>query len=301
MLPLILVLAPMYGGGALLVRELVRREGRGWPSIILLALGYAILEEAFTTQSLFNPNYLSLNLHLLEPSYIAALGIGAWWTIFVLTLHTAWSISASIALVEAAAPGRAVTPWLGGVGLSVTVLLFALGIVSNTLIGYKQDHFKSTPAQLTVSAAIMIALVVAAFRLPRTSAARVPGWTPGAWAVGALALAAGSGVLLVPQQWGWWGFAAILGIDAGMAVAILAWGKRAGWDLRHKLALGGGAALAYGWHAFVQKPVMGGTGVDVRLGNAIFLLGAVALITFAARRTRDRGTQPPFRSAPRSS
>jgi len=45
MLYLVLFLAPMYGGGALVIRELVRRTGRGWPSIILLALAYGVLEE----------------------------------------------------------------------------------------------------------------------------------------------------------------------------------------------------------------------------------------------------------------
>jgi hypothetical protein len=33
----LLFLAPMYGGGALLIREVARRTGRGWPTIILLA------------------------------------------------------------------------------------------------------------------------------------------------------------------------------------------------------------------------------------------------------------------------
>jgi hypothetical protein len=57
-LPLLIMLAPMYGGGALLIRELTRRSGRGWPTILLLGVAYAIIEEAFTTQSLFNPHYL---------------------------------------------------------------------------------------------------------------------------------------------------------------------------------------------------------------------------------------------------
>ncbi len=48
----LIILAPMYGGGALLVRELVRRSGRGWPSILMLAFAYAVIEEAFTTQTL---------------------------------------------------------------------------------------------------------------------------------------------------------------------------------------------------------------------------------------------------------
>jgi hypothetical protein len=38
---------PQYGGGALLVREMARRTGRGWPTMVLLALTYALIEEGF--------------------------------------------------------------------------------------------------------------------------------------------------------------------------------------------------------------------------------------------------------------
>src|ERR1700722_6366664 len=139
MLGALVILAPMYGGGALLIREVVRRTGRGWPSIFVLAFAYAVFEEAYTTQSLFNPNYLKLNLHLLQPAYIPALGIGAWWTVFVLNLHTAWSVSTSIALVEAAVPDRAEVPWLGSIGLTITSLLFALGVFVTTRYQLKAD------------------------------------------------------------------------------------------------------------------------------------------------------------------
>src|SRR5262245_6914993 len=33
----LVALAPLYGGGALLIREVVRRTGRGWSSILILA------------------------------------------------------------------------------------------------------------------------------------------------------------------------------------------------------------------------------------------------------------------------
>src|SRR5262245_46042651 len=56
------VLAPMYGGGALLIREAVRRTGRGWPSMILLGVAYSVIEEGLVTQLLFNPSYYGLNL-----------------------------------------------------------------------------------------------------------------------------------------------------------------------------------------------------------------------------------------------
>ncbi|MGH7921493.1 MAG: hypothetical protein ACREQM_16350, partial [Candidatus Dormibacteraceae bacterium] len=38
-------LIPLYGGGALLIREVTRRSGRGWPTMVLLAIAYGIFEE----------------------------------------------------------------------------------------------------------------------------------------------------------------------------------------------------------------------------------------------------------------
>src|ERR1035438_2814670 len=61
MLVALVALAPMYGGAALLIREVVRRTGRGWPSILLLGAAYTLIEEGFVTQSLFNPDYLKMH------------------------------------------------------------------------------------------------------------------------------------------------------------------------------------------------------------------------------------------------
>jgi hypothetical protein len=288
MLPALIVLAPMYGCGALLIRETTRRAGRGWSTIALLALAYGIVEEAFTTQTLFNPNYMHLNLHLLDSAYIPALGIGAWWTIFVLALHTIWSISTSIALIEATVPHRASTPWLGNVGFAITAALFIVGAAANTAIGYRTDHFLASPAQFATSAAAVILLVVAAFRLPRPQIADPPPTgpqsVPSSWLFGFIALAAGSAILVVPQSWGWWAAALILVLELAVAALVLILSRRTGWTPTHKLALAAGAALSYAWHAFIEPPVMGGTGLSVRIGNAIFALAAVLLIALAARR-----------------
>jgi hypothetical protein len=285
LLPALILLAPVYGGGALLIRELVRRTRRGWPSIFILALAYGILEEAFTTQSLFNPNYLKLNLHLLEHGYIPALGIGAWWTVFVLALHTVWSISTPIALVEASGPDRADTPWLGRTGLGATALLFAVGITAGTWTGFRQDQFVASAGQFAAGATVMVLLVFCAFLVKWPGPGADSGFTPGPWTVGALGLTAGSAILLMPPGWGWWAAGSILLLEGGGGALVLFWARRAGWTLQHKLALAGGAALAYGWHAFIQKPAVGTGGLSARVGNAIFAAGAVALILFAARRT----------------
>jgi hypothetical protein len=331
MLSALVVLAPFYGGGALLIREATRRAGRGWPTIIPLALAYGIVEEAFTTQTLFNPNYMHLNLHLLDSAYIPALGIGAWWTVFVLALHTVWSISTPIALIEATVPSHASTPWLGNIGLAVTTVLFVLGAAANTAIGFHTDHFIASPAQLATSAAAVILLVFLAFRLPRPArtdtaltslqssvaegaggfnplktsqiqAAFRPGSSsspqsaPNPWLFGFIALAAGSAILVVPSRWGWSAAAIILALELGVAALVLVLSRRRAWRPAHQLALAAGAALSYAWHAFFEPPVLGGTGLSVRVGNAIFALGAVLLIAFAARRLRpaQAAAEPPL-------
>lgn len=41
--------APLYGGGALLIREVTRHTKRGWTTMILLGLAYAVVEEGLVT------------------------------------------------------------------------------------------------------------------------------------------------------------------------------------------------------------------------------------------------------------
>jgi hypothetical protein len=291
LLPALLVLAPMYGGGALLIREVARRARRGWPTILVLALAYAVFEEAFTTQTLFNPNYLGLHLHLLEPAYIPALGMGGWWTVFVLTLHTVWSISVSIALAEALVPDRGTAPWLGRPGLAVTSVLFALGAVASTLLTLRGDRFHASARQFGGAGLVCVVLIITAFGLPRASSARTAGWVPSPWLVGAGALAAGSGFLLIPQRWGWGAVCAYLALDLVVIVLVSLGSHRTGWDGRHRLALAAGAALAYAWHAFLQTPAVGNGGMVDRVGNAVFAVALVALLGMAARRTSGTRTR----------
>ena len=285
----LLILAPMYGGGALIIREVVRRTGRGWVSIFVLATAYGLLEEAFMTESLFNPNYLGLNLRLLEPAYVPVLGIGLWWTVLVLTMHAVWSISVSIALAEGLAPRHAAEPWLGNVGLVLTALLFALAAVVSGVDAVRSDagHFVASTAQFAWSGVLCAALIAAALLLPRPSASRRPGWVPSPWLAGLAALAAGSFLLLVPGAWGRRAVAVYLALDVLVITGVGLWSCRADWGARHRLALAGGAALAYAWYAFTQHPVVGHSPLAiVRFGNCVFAAGTVALLVIASRRQR---------------
>ncbi len=291
LLPALLVLAPMYGGAALLIREHVRHKGRGWPTILCLGAAYALLEEGLVTQSLFNPDYLKLHMHFLQPAHIAFLGIGGWWTLLMLNVHTFWSIGVSIALAEGLFPERACEPWLGKIGHTVVDVLFLLGLVANTLIGLKQNHFWATRAQLSVAAIACVFLVVIAFVTPAGMTKR-EGRVPSPWLSGAAALLLGLLLELILPRWGWGAVAAMLALDALFLLLVYVLSSRRSWTLLHTFSLGAGGAVAYGLHAFLQTPFRGGP-VLARVGNVIFLAIALVLIAIGAKRTAPLAGESP--------
>ncbi|HEX4155058.1 MAG TPA: hypothetical protein VHY48_05555 [Acidobacteriaceae bacterium] len=283
LLPALVLMAPMYGGGALLIREVVRQKGRGWPTILCLGAAYALLEEGLVTQSLFNPDYLRLHAHFLAPAHIAWLGMGGWWTMLMLNLHTFWSIGVSIALVEGLWPERGREPWLGKVGETVFVVLFVLGVVANTLLGYKQNHFWASPAQLVGAAVLCVLLVVVAFVTPAGMAKR-EGAVASPWATGVATLILALLFELVFPRWGWGAVAVMAAIDAIFLALVFVLARRTGWTRLHVFSLAAGGAVAYGVHAFRQHAFGGGV-VLSRVGNAVFLAIAIVLIVMGAGRT----------------
>jgi hypothetical protein len=295
---LLLFLAPMYGGGAVLIREAVRRTGRGWPSIALLALAYGVFEEGVTTQSLFNPDYV--DVHLLAHGFVPALGIAVPWTIFVLTLHTVWSMSVPIALVEEWTPGRTV-PWLRTPGRIVAAVLFVLGAIATTVSTYGREHYFAGWPKMLVVGVIVVLLVVAAFRMPRRSAPRpVAGRTaPRPWTVFATMLAAGAlvegGNLMSSDS----AFLVALGVVmmilalAGAAVGLGFWSRGAGWGAWHRFAAAAAGLLTYAWHSFSSTALEGGGPIITPVSHVVFALAAVVLLGFEARRIRAREAVPP--------
>ncbi len=286
------VLAPMYGGGALLIREVVRRTGRGWWTILLLALAYGLVEEGVVTQSLFNPDYAGLALH--EPAYLAGVELGGWWTVFVLLLHVVWSIAVPIALVETLLPDRRTTPWLGKAGLVITGLLFVLGAGVMSAFTLADDPFVASPAQFAGVGIAVLVVVVLAFAVGHRLEAQVVEQrrAPSAWLVGAVSLVAsslvaGSAFLVTGgsnDHLGWILVGGYLVLAAVVIAAVRYWSASPGWGAGQRLALAGGALLTYVWNAFPETPPeLTDPGVDL-VGNLLFGVGALALLVFAIRR-----------------
>lgn len=288
---LIVPFALFYGSGAMLIREVTRRTGRGWPTIIVLGLAFGVLEEGIVTQSLFNPDYLAENLHLLDPGYNRTLGIGALWTVFVLGGHMLWSIATPIAIVEESTRSRRTTPWLGRAGLLGAAVLFLVGCVISFAVTKAEDAdapFSASPAQIGISAAVTVVLVVVAFLLPHGARPVLGGRAPSPWLVFGATMVAGVawGLLAGASGLPWWPASVTIALVALAVLGVLVWrwSRLDGWGPWHRFAVAAGALATSGWHAFAMeysKPPV----IDI-VSRVIYLVAAAWIVRLAARRIR---------------
>jgi hypothetical protein len=290
------VFLAQYGAGALLVRELARRTGRGWPTMTLLALAYALIEEGFTTQTLFNPTYAGQRL--LDYGYIPLLGTSFHFADFILTLHVVWSVLTCIAIAEGLAGPRWNTPWLGKIGLGVISVLYVLGCVFTVVITQKMFPYVASPKQFA-SVAVLVAIVVTSafmlFRVRRQDNAG--GAAPSPWLVGFACFVLSSAFYLLfgrGREHLWNTRATLAGMVTLQIVAIALfamWSRRPAWTPVHVVAAAVGAVLTYGWLG-IRTMARGSTNIgtpttafDV-VGQIVLLAAVTAVAAIAVRRVR---------------
>ncbi|MFJ9041844.1 hypothetical protein ACIRF8_35420 [Streptomyces sp. NPDC102406] len=279
--PLALFLfAPLYGGGALLIREAARRTGRTWPTIILLAAAYALWEEGPVDMMLFNTHYGGFDLGAAYAgTYLSGLGTSLQMLQDVLSMHVVWSICVPIALIESFDGVSVPRPWLSRRAFTLVAAVFVLGSALLCAFQIAGTGFVASPAELTWSAVVIVALGVGAFHVGHRPA---PEGGPSAPRPHTVALAAFTVTSLywardwLPESVPGWLLCAlwVVGV-AGSAAVCAHWARGHNWGPRHRLALAGGALLTYVWAGFVQ-----GRGVGTPLPLALTgsaLLGAGSL------------------------
>ncbi|MGI5163543.1 hypothetical protein ACQEU3_04230 [Spirillospora sp. CA-253888] len=284
----LLILGPLYGCVALLIREAARRLGIGWPGIAAMAAAAGIVQAGVVDQSMFAMSYREVPYwdEMLRPTLIEPLGLSPYMAASFVVGHIVWSFCAPIVLAEALAGGRGREPWLRWPGLLAAGLLY---LAAAALI--LDDHLKhasdmASGRQVASAAGVALALLAGALVFGRRQAARRDFAVPGPWVVGAAALGCAAAFNLMPSSWA--GFA---GCVALLVAAAGAWwgGRSSRWGRRHVIALAGGAVLAMAATAFFVTPLGDVGAVRQYAHNTIALLGAAALIWWAARRP-DVGT-----------
>ena len=288
----VLFLVPLYGAGALLVRESARRLGRGWPTIVLFGAAYALIEEGPVDQMIFNPGYLEL------PSFDGYAEIPG-------PRHQR--------LAPALEPGAAhgvehLRPDRAGRGVRPD----ADAALAGPLRSGGRPVCSSWPAACSSAWSRRRTSTSSGRRCssrcrsPRSSGSwsRRWSWTgpcapdpvrtaPHPIVVAAAAFAVTSGYWLSTELPVDGALGALLAVACFAAVAlgsawgVRRWSRRPGWDGRHRLALAGGAAATYATWFGPSQAAEAGTGpAEAAWGAVVFGLAVTALVLLAALRQR---------------
>ena len=142
--------APLYGAPAVLIREITRRRGLGWPTILLLATAFGLIEAGLVDQSLFDPSYRDIDFwdDLRDPTYLPCCGRSAYMALTFVAGHVLGSVAAPIAMAESWWPERRREPWLGPFGLVVIALMWVAGSAFILVDQLSSKSFRISPAEL---------------------------------------------------------------------------------------------------------------------------------------------------------
>ncbi|MBQ1029727.1 hypothetical protein ACIP95_27465 [Micromonospora parva] len=289
-LPVLIFLGPMYGGAAILIRETARHLGAGWPTIVLLAAAFGVLQAGLVDQSLFNPHYLDDTQYAgtraaAEASLVPGLEFSLRQAFDYVGNHIVLTICAPIVLVESfLGPGRRLRPWLGRPGLAVVAVLYLLGSLLIFASDGGRKNFLASPLQLTLAAVVVLALVATAV-LPRwrRPAPRRTRRLPHPLWLGLLVVLVRLGADLAP---GWAGVTIALGLAAIMGAAIAYWSSGVHWGQRHVLAAGTASVVSAAAFAYLVPPYSPGNPTAALAGDIAVSVITVALIGGAWWRLR---------------
>ena len=154
------ILAVLYGGGAILIRELTFRWGKGWPTLFVLAAAYGIAEEGLMCKSFFDPAWMDLGL---LASYGRWVGVNWVWVFHLTIYHAVFSIVIPIVLVGLVLPGRRERVWIGR---RMLVLLLGLWVVNAILIFFFISKYRPPVVHYVLTLAVTAGLCVLAWKQP---------------------------------------------------------------------------------------------------------------------------------------
>ena len=275
----LLILGPLYGGAAVIIREVAVRTGRGWPGILLLATAFGVLQAGVVDMSMFTPVNDEIDYwnDMFAATLIAPLGIGAFTTLAWVGGHVAMSIGTPLAVLDRLAPRLRGRPLVGRVGLVVVTALF---LIAAALI--HSDSARASTTQLAAACTVAAALVVLAMTpLGRPVPRRTQG-VPGRGLLFAGGLVSMLAFDLLPPSWP--GVAALVALVVVSALGLLRLSRSRDWSSYECAVVAAGALLARALVAFLA-PLPAGVDAVAKYGqNALSVLAAAALAAYVLRR-----------------
>ncbi|MGW3621335.1 hypothetical protein [Micromonospora arida] len=289
-LPVLIFLGPMYGGAAILIRETARHLGAGWPTIVMLAAAFGVLQAGLVDQSLFNPDFLDDTQYAdtraaAEATLVPGLEFSLRQAFDYVGNHIVLTICAPIVLIESfLGPERRLRPWLSRPGLLVVGLIYLLGSLFIFSDINDDKGFLASPLQLAFATVVVLALIATAllprWRRPhprRTRRAPHPLW------VGLPVVLVRLGSDLAP---GWTGVAIALGLAATVGGLIAYWSSGNGWGQRHVLVAGTAGLVTAAAFAYLVPPYSPASPAAALAGDIAVTVITVALVGGAWWRLR---------------
>jgi hypothetical protein len=298
----------LYGGGALLIREIVRRQRMGWTSILLLGGAYGIFEEGLVVNTWANP-WLPQVCTIVKGrasglcNYSRFGGVILSWASSLTIFHAVVSITIPILLVELVFAGRAPRPWLGRKLTTLLILgellILAAGQFLN-IYSFRQHGLAAPPVgPYLLEVGLMVILAIVALRGTPAAISESGPTARAAPRLWTLRIFAFFGMLVnialpyvsksahIP-------FPLELLVNAVLLLLvgwrIFSWSRRRGWGDQQRLALASGAL---GFFIVVWAPILelaGSAGGSPTRGSLIWALGYLIFLLVLAGKVARRPT-----------
>jgi hypothetical protein len=267
-LSIIFVLIPevmVWGVGALLCRELVRRWHAGGASLMLLGLALSVAEEFIIQQTSIAP----LPFPAANAVYGRNLGVNWIYLLFMLVYESVWVVLVPVQITEMLFPTRRQKPWLRKRGIIAACIAFLVGS-RVAWYGWTQQarpRLNAAPYHppvhlLAIGFAAIVGLILAAYLLRGAGhsnyvATRRP---VGPWLAGIVALILSSGwyrlmayIFGPTPSYAFW-----IPLAAGVAWALFSfavicyWSAARGWNDRHRCAISFAVIASCMWPTYLS-------------------------------------------------
>ena len=278
----LIVLAPLYGGAALLIREVAVRTGRGWRGIFLMAAAFGLLMPGVIDLAMWGEQrrdiayWSELRLSTLVPSFGFSVFPMSSWVLG----HVSMSICAPLAILEGLVPslrGRPLLSWRG-IAIVCVLLMISVGMIHSDARAL-YDYQPTLGRTISVTIVVAVLFLLALTRLGRPLSVGSDRWTP-AWGLCYAVMFAAFLIceLLSPS----WLSLSILWMIVLTILGLSLWFSRSpDWGLRHTVALACGAIAARTVIGFLA-PVPDGAGILGKYLQTLGLLTVVLAVTVLA-------------------